>query len=89
MRVRAWTHPLFGELLACSGFRRWNGALLLVVDLPDGSPGTIRADATDVFATEPTASRDLVLDGAGVQVLHALVVALRRPRCAAGGDEGK
>ena len=36
-----WTHPLFGELLACSGLRRWNSALLLVVDLPDGSPGTI------------------------------------------------
>jgi hypothetical protein len=85
----AWTHPLFGELLACSGFRRWNGLLLLVVNLPDGSPGTIRADATDVFASEPAASRDLVLDGAGVQVLHALVVALRRPRCPASGDEGK
>jgi hypothetical protein len=56
VRVTAWTHPLFGELLACSGFRRWNGALLLVVNLPDGSPGTIRADATDVFATETTAS---------------------------------
>jgi hypothetical protein len=84
-----WTHPLFGELLACSGFRRWNGALLLVVDLPDGSPGTIRADATDVFATEPTASIGVVLGGAGVQVLHALVAALGRPRSAAIGDEGK
>jgi hypothetical protein len=89
VRVRAWTHPLFGELLACSGFRRWNGALLLVVDLPDGSRGTIRADATDVFATEPTASMGVVLDGAGVQVLHALVAALRRPRSAGIGEEGK
>jgi hypothetical protein len=88
VRVTAWTHPLFGELLACSGFRRWNGVLLLVVELPDRSPGTIRADATDVFPTEPAASMGVVLDGAGVQVLHALVAALR-PRCAAGGDEGK
>jgi hypothetical protein len=89
VRVTAWTHPLFGELLACSGFRRWNGLLLLVVDLPDGSPGTIRVDATDVCATEPPASVGVVLDGAGVQVLHALVVALWRPRSGAGGDEGK
>jgi hypothetical protein len=89
VRVTAWTHPLFGELLACAGFRRWNGLLLLVVDLPDGSPGTIRADATDVFAAEPAASMGVVLDGAGVRVLHALVVALRRPRSAAAGDEGK
>jgi hypothetical protein len=36
--VTAWTHPLFGELLAGSGFRRWNGVPLLVVELPDGSP---------------------------------------------------
>jgi hypothetical protein len=89
VRVTAWTHPLFGELLASSGFRRWNGALLLVVNLPDGSPGTIRADATDVFTPEPAASRDLVFDGAGIQVLHALVAALRRPRSRASGDEGK
>jgi hypothetical protein len=88
VRVTAWTHPLFDELLDCSGFRRWNGVLLLVVDLPDGSPGTIRADATDVWAAEPAASVGVVLDGAGVQLLHALVVALR-PRSAAGGNEGK
>ena len=56
VRVTAWTHPLFDELLDCSGFRRWNGVVLLVVDLPDGSPGTIRADATDVWAAEPAVS---------------------------------
>jgi len=49
VRVVAETHPLFGRLLAARSFKRWNGALLLVVELPDGSPGTIRADATDVF----------------------------------------
>ena len=48
VRVIAETHPLFGRLLAARSFKRWNGVLMLVVDLPDGSPGTIRADATDV-----------------------------------------
>ena len=45
----AETHPLFGRLLAAKSFKRWNGVLLLVIDLPDGSPGTIRCDATDVL----------------------------------------
>jgi hypothetical protein len=78
VRVSAGLHPLFGELLACSGFRRWNGVLLLVVELPDGSPGTIRADATDIFATAPMTPTELVLDGEGIQALHGLVVALQR-----------
>jgi len=78
VRVRAWTHPLFGELLACSAFKRWNGALLLVVELPDGSPGTVRADATDIFATAPVTPTKLVLDGEGIQALRGLVVALQR-----------
>ena len=71
VRVTARSHPLFGECWHASGFKRWNGVLLLVVELPDGSPGTVRADATDVFAArgavEPTG---LVLDGDGVQALH-------------------
>ena len=84
VRVTASTHPLFGELLAASGFKRWNGVLLLVVVLPDGSPGTIRADATEVFASEPVEPSRMVLDGDGIQGLRALVVALARPRSAAG-----
>jgi len=87
--VTARTHPLFGELLAASGFKRWNGVLLLVVGLPDASPGTIRADATDIFAGEPVAPGCLVLDGEGMQALHALVVALARARSAAAGGKGK
>ena len=78
VRVTAWTHSLFGELLACSAFKRWNGALLLVVELPDGSPGTVRADATDIFATAPVTPTKLVLDGEGIQALRGLVVALQR-----------
>jgi hypothetical protein len=49
VQVVAETHPLFGRLLAAKSFKRWNGVLLLVIDLPDGSPGTIRCDATDVL----------------------------------------
>jgi hypothetical protein len=78
VRVTAAMHPLFGELLVCSGFKRWNGVLLLVVELPDGSPGTVRADATNVFAAVPIAPTGLVLDGDGIQALHALVAGLRR-----------
>jgi hypothetical protein len=78
VRVTAAMHPLFGELLACSGFKRWNGVLLMVVELPDGSPGTVRADATDIFATAPVTPTGLVLDCEGIQALHGLVVALQR-----------
>src|SRR6476646_9556662 len=56
-------HALFGELLAATGFKRWNGVPLLVVTLPDGSPGTIRADATDIFATDSVEPTCLVLAG--------------------------
>ena len=85
VRVTSLTHPLFGELLPCSAFKRWNGVLLLVVELPDGSPGTVRADVTDVFPLPPAALSRLVLDGEGILRLHGLVVALqgqrrRRPR---------
>jgi len=49
VRVVAGTHPLFVRVLVARSFRRWNGVLLLVVDLPDSSPGTIGADATVGF----------------------------------------
>jgi hypothetical protein len=47
--VVAETHPLCGERLAAIGFRRKRNELLLVVVLPDGTPGMIAAAATDVF----------------------------------------
>ncbi|MBF6558364.1 MAG: hypothetical protein IVW52_19890 [Acidimicrobiales bacterium] len=87
--MTATTHPLFGELVRVSGFKRWNGVLLLVVALPDGSPGTIRADATDVFASAPVEPSRMVLDGEGLQTLRVLVSALQRPRRAAGAGKGK
>jgi hypothetical protein len=72
VRVVAETHPLFGRLLAAKSFKRWNGVLLLVIDLPDGSPGTIRCDATDVLGLVESGPRS-VLDGAGLRALHQLV----------------
>ncbi len=73
VRVVAETHPLFGRLLAVKSFKRWNGVLLLVIDLPDGSPGTIRCDATDVLGVVEPGLRS-VLDAAGLRALHRLVV---------------
>jgi hypothetical protein len=84
VRVTASTHPLFGELLEASGFKRWDGVLLLVVALLDGSPGTIRADATDVFASDPVEPTCFVLDGVGLQGLRVLVAGLQRRQRALG-----
>jgi hypothetical protein len=76
VRVTAPAHPLFGQLLAASGFRRFVGVLHLVVELPDGSPGTIRADATDVLAAAQPPAAGTVLDAGGVRVLRVLVTAM-------------
>jgi hypothetical protein len=76
VRVTGPAHPLFGELLAASGFRRFAGVLHLVVELPDGSPGTIRADATDVLAAAGLEPVLAVLDASGVRALRALVTAM-------------
>ena len=76
MRVTAPAHPLCGELLAASAFRRFAGVMHLVVELPDGSPGTIRADATDVLAAAASQVPGAVLDAAGVRTLKALVTAM-------------
>jgi hypothetical protein len=82
VRVVAQTHPLFGRLLAARSFKRWSGVLLLVVDLPDGSPGTIRADATDVFGVSGVTGAVSVLDAAGLRELHRLVRRLWASRVA-------
>jgi len=79
VRVTAAVHPLFGELLAASGFRRSAGVVYLVVELPDGSPGTIRADATDVLVAAEQGSMTAVLDAVGVRALRALVAVMCGP----------
>ncbi len=79
--MTAVVHPLFGRLLAAAGFKRWDGALLLVVTLPDGSPGTIPADATNVFGDAPGVSpARSVLTVEGVRQLRRLMEAARPPR---------
>jgi hypothetical protein len=91
VRVVAETHPLFGRLLAARSFKRWSGVLMLVVELPDGSPGTIRADATDVFggSVAEGAVAVLVLDAAGLRELHRLTQRLFQSRVAGFVDEGE
>lgn len=75
--MTAETHPLFGRSLAASGFKRWNGVLFLTVELPDGSPGSIRADATGLLGEVEPRAAGVVLDAAGLRELHRLVSAAR------------
>ena len=88
--MTAAAHPLFGQLLAAGGFKRLGGVLFLVVVLPDGSPGTIRADVTDVVGGVSSGPTPLVMDADGLRVLRRLVLAsdagrVRRTR--AGKDK--
>ncbi|HEX2040465.1 MAG TPA: hypothetical protein VHF47_12125, partial [Acidimicrobiales bacterium] len=76
VRVTSAVHPLFGRVLQATGFKRWDGALLLVVVLPDGSPGTIPANATDVLGSPPEAPVVAVLSVEGVRQLRTLLDAL-------------
>jgi hypothetical protein len=78
VRVTSVTHPLFGRLLAASGFRRRGGVLSLVVRLPDGSPGTIRADATGILGDPPPVGAT-VMSVEGFRGLHELVMVLASP----------
>lgn len=75
------THPLFGRLLGAHHFRRVDGVVFLVVVLPDGSPGTIRADATDVLGGAAADQAVMVLDGEGLRALRAMVIGLQTRRC--------
>jgi hypothetical protein len=77
VRVTAATHPLFEQLLAARDFRRVDGVVFLVVGLPDGSPGTVRADATDVLGVDAAASVVTVLDVNGLRALNHLVRGLQ------------
>ena len=76
VRVISKTHPLSGRLVAARSFKRLNGGLVLVIELPDGSPGTIPADATDVLGPAEVDGAGVVLDAPGWRRLRELVVAL-------------
>ena len=58
-------------------FQRRNGVLMLVVTLPDGSRGTIAAQATGVFGESTVQVTPAVLSAEGFRHLHGLVVALK------------
>jgi hypothetical protein len=62
--------------VAARSFKRLNGVLLLVIELPDGSPGTIPADATDVLGGVEAGGPAVVLDAGGWRRLRDLVAAL-------------
>ena len=66
-------HPLCGERLRALSFRRRQGVLRLVVVLPDGTPGMVAADATDVFGDAGTvvAGMATTLSVAGVRRLRS------------------
>jgi hypothetical protein len=76
VRVIAGTHPLHGRVLEAVSFVHRRGVLHLVVRLPDSSPGTIPASATDVFGERAAAGPATVLDADGLRRLQALVAAL-------------
>lgn len=76
VRIIRETHPLFGQLLLATTFKRWRGVLHLVVTLPDGSPGTIPADSSNVFGEEKGEAGVAVLSAEGFRHLHARVSAL-------------
>jgi len=76
VRVTSATHPLSGRLVAARSFKRLHGVLLLVIELPDGSPGTIPVDATDVLGSAEATGPAVVLDAAGWRRLRELVAVL-------------
>jgi hypothetical protein len=67
---------LFGRLVKAASFKRWNGVLHLVIELPDGSPGTIRADVTDVLGLVAAEGPAVVVDAEGLRRLRSLVTVL-------------
>jgi hypothetical protein len=76
IRVTGAGHPLCGRTLDAVSFMRRGGVLHLVVRLPDSSPGTIPASATDIFGMAAAAGPAMVLDAGGLRRLRALVTAL-------------
>jgi hypothetical protein len=75
--VTALAHPLYGCRLRAYAFRHVDGVPHLKVELPDGMPGLVAADATDVFGSEQAAGTGLILNGAGLRRLHAVVMRQR------------
>ncbi|MBK6873814.1 MAG: hypothetical protein IPG94_21245 [Kineosporiaceae bacterium] len=89
VRVLSERHPLFGQVLSAKSFKRWAGRLLLVVTLPDGSPGTVPAEDTGVFGDAGGVSAwQVVLDAAGVRELRRLLAVAGRGTSGGVGGSG-
>ena len=76
----AQMHPLFGQALRASSFTRLNRVLHLVVGLPDGSRGTIRAAVTDVFGQAGQPAATVAFDVEGLRALVLTMGGGARPR---------
>jgi hypothetical protein len=87
VRVTSAVHPLFGRLLRADRFKRIGGSLFLIVGLPDGSPGTIPAAATDILGDEPVIELGVALSVEGIRQLRAQVESLRPPRGSPSGPK--
>ena len=76
--VTAVTHPLCGCRLRAYAVRHVDGVPHLKVELPDGMPGLVAAEATDAFGAEAAGGGEgVVLDGDGLRRLRAVVTRLR------------
>jgi hypothetical protein len=74
VRVIDHLHPLFGQVLLAKAFVHRGGILFLIVTLPDGSPATISADATDALGhSDAPKESPTVLSIEGIRKLKALV----------------
>src|SRR5216684_399668 len=83
--VTAVTHPLHGCRLRAYALRHVDGVPHLKVELPDGLPGLVAVAAADVPGSEQAAAgTGLVLDGAGLRRLYAVVMR-RQERDTPGG----
>jgi hypothetical protein len=84
--VTALAHPLCGERLMVEGRRRVGGVPCLIVRLPDGTPGTVEAQATSagLVASEPPAATGALLSVEGVRWLRRLLA----PGASAGEGSG-
>jgi hypothetical protein len=84
--VTAAYHPLCGERLTVEGRRRVGGVPCLIVRLPDGTPGTVEAQATSAgqAVSEPPVTTGALLSVEGVRRLRRLLA----PEAPAGEGSG-
>jgi hypothetical protein len=87
VHVTSALHPLCGKVLRASRFKRWDKELMLVVELPDGSSGTIYARATDIFGEQGPTGPATVLSVDGLRRLKALVSSIRPAGGSAHGSK--